>query len=152
MEQLEIQEQLKSMVLPILADLNLELVDLVFSRSRKSTLLRLLVDRPQGGINIDECALVNQRFAEALDNSAVLQENYLLEVSSPGLDRPLSTAKDFLRNQGRRVRVFLLTPVDNKIEIEGKIISASDEAVIVETQNTSREIPFQAISRGKLIL
>ncbi len=152
MEQLEIEEQLKSMVLPILEDLNLELVDLVFSRSRGSALLRLFIDRPQGGISLAECALVNRRFSEAIDNSTLLNEKYLLEVSSPGLDRSLKTAKDFLRNQGRRVRVFLFQPINGQMEIKGKIINASEEAIIVETQNTNLEIPLRVISRGKIIL
>jgi len=151
MEPLALEEELKNIVLPILEDLNLELVELILSR-RRSVLLRLLIDRPQGGITIAECALVNRRLTEALDNSLLVTEKYLLEVSSPGLDRPLKSGKDFLRNRGRRVRIFLLEPVNNKMEIEGKVINVGEEAVIIETKNTNLEVPLKVISQGKLIL
>lgn len=76
---------------------NLDLVDIIYRYEGRGLVLRVLVDKPEGGITLDECAGLNNEISRILDEKDMLQQRYILEVSSPGLDRPLNSKNDFLR-------------------------------------------------------
>ncbi|MDD5729961.1 MAG: ribosome maturation factor RimP [Candidatus Omnitrophica bacterium] len=144
--------ELEQIIGDYLKEQGLDLVELIFRYESMGLMLRILADRPQGGITIEECAKLNIRISDILDEKDIIQDRYTLEVSSPGLDRPLRLKKDFLRCLGREVRFFLSEPIAEKIEIAGRIKEVKDESVEVETETGGVEIPFFKITKAKQII
>ena len=133
----------------------LELVDLQSRSESGATVFRLLVDKPQGGITMDECAQVNRALGAMLDEEGVFcaagTGNFALEVFSPGLDRHLSTLADFRRNRGNKAKFFLKQQFDGKIEWDGLISAVSEGHVDVETDKGMLQIPLPLIHKAKLL-
>ncbi len=129
-------ETIETLVRPIVEDRGYELVDLQLRTDRGRLVLRLLVDRP-GGITLDECASVSREVAPHLEVADPIRGAYVLEVSSPGIRRPLKRPGDFERFQGERVRVRTRDPVDGRRTFRG-ICRGLDEAgrVVVEDART----------------
>lgn len=96
----EITEQVTDLVLPILDSFQLELVDVEFKKSGRSYVLRLFIDKP-GGVTLDDCTEVSRELSLVLDVEDIIPGRYTLEVSSPGLDRPLKKEQDFIRYKGQ---------------------------------------------------
>ncbi len=138
-----------------LNDHGLELVDLQARNESGHTAVRLLVDKPQGGISMDECARINRALGAMLDEAGAFcaagTGNFALEVFSPGLDRPLSTLADFRRNRGNKAKFFLKQQFDGKIEWDGLISTVSEGHVDVETDKGMLQIPLPLIHKAKLL-
>lgn len=148
---MEIVEKVKGLVSNLLRDKEIESVDIVYRREGSKMVLRLVLDK-KGGITLDECGAVNERLGELLDKEDVLDEGYILEVCSPGLDRPLKSKKDFDRVAGKLVRVNTYGPVDDKREHVGKVVSCDDKIVEIElkSEGVIRKISLDKISRARL--
>ncbi len=131
---------------------HLDLVDLIYRYEGKDLFLRILVDKPQGGISLDECADLNNGISKILDEKDIMGQKYILEVSSPGLDRTLKTKSDFSRCINRRVRFFLSQSVKGKVELEGIITQVTDDSVNVDIEGAVVEIPLLNINRAKQII
>ncbi len=142
-------DELKGIIQPVLDQDNIELVELTFARGRGNSLLRLLVDRRDGAISVEDCARLNRRLGDLLDERNVIQGSYLLEVSSPGLDRPLKTKNDFLRCVGKQVKFFLNEAINGKIETDGVISKVEGESVIIDTGAGALAIPLSKIIKAK---
>jgi len=152
MEYSEISEELKKIIQPALEEDGFELVELIFAQSRFGSALALLVDRIGGGINLGDCTILNRKIGELLDVSGLIQEGYSLEVSSPGIDRPLKTKNDFLRCAGKSAKFFLREAINGKIELNAKVCQADDKVVRVETRQGIWEIPLSNINKAKQII
>jgi len=100
----DVVSQIENIVTPVLASMGLELVEVEYKREGKAMILRLFIDR-EGGITLDDCADVSREVSEILDVEDVIPGKYSLEVSSPGLDRPLKRASDYERFRGRLVKI-----------------------------------------------
>jgi ribosome maturation factor RimP len=107
----ELLTRIEALLLPILKDLGMELVDLEFKREGRSWALRLFIDKP-GGVTLDDCAEVSREFSALLEVEDPIEAAYRLEVSSPGIDRPLKTPADFNRFAGQMVKVKTRTLID----------------------------------------
>lgn len=145
-------ENLKEIILPVLEEENIELVELNFVKARGRSILKLLVDKKGGGINLQECARLNEKIGGLLDTQDVIKERYILEVSSPGLDRPLMTKSDFLRCINKNVRFFLNESINGKIELEGVISKAGDDSVYIDIDGDIIEIPLAKINKAKQVI
>lgn len=126
-----LSEQIKEKAMPILSQQGVELVDLLTNRGRRRTTIRLLVDKPEG-ITLDECARLNKEIGQALEEASIMQDSYILEVSSPGLDRPLKTTRDFERALGKSVRVVLHQPLNKQNVWKGKLARVDEENIVIE--------------------
>ncbi len=144
--------RLKETVDGYLSSQGLELVELFYRQEAGDYRLRFLVDRHEGGISLGECARLNKEIGSILDAGDILQARYILEVSSPGLDRPLKTRSDFQRYLNKEARFFLNIQVSGKIEHAGIIRQAKDESVVVETKDGIIEIPLIGINKAKQII
>ena len=144
--------ELRSIIGNYLKNQNLDLVDLIYRYEARDLVLRILVDRPEGGISLGECADLNQEISRILDEKYILQERYILEVSSPGMDRPLNSRADFLRCINKQVRVFLNESINGKWELEGVISSVTDESVYIDIRDEAFEIPLTKITKGKRVI
>lgn len=152
MDRQEIIGELKNIIGDYLKIQGLDLVDLIYRHEGRDLILRILVDRPEGGITMGECANLNKRISNLLDEKDILQTRYIMEVSSPGLDRALKTRNDFLRCINRRVRFFLNELINGKIELEGLISKVENDSVYIEFRNKLIEIPLTKINKAKQVI
>lgn len=148
-----IKEKIKSLVLQFLEMQKVELVEFSLIRQGKKLLLRFLVDR-KGGITLDECVFLNQEIGAILDrNPGIIEESYTLEVSSPGLDRPLISERDFVRNLGKEIKVYLKTELEGKFEYQGEIYDVLKGYLLLKTDSGRIiSIPLENIQRGEQII
>jgi len=144
--------QLEQAILPILEAEAFELVEMNFLTSGRRPTLRLLVDRKEGGISLGDCARLNTKIGETLDKNNLIQDGYVLEVSSPGLDRPLKTPRDFARCINRKVRFFLNEPINGKVEIQGEIKELNEDSLFVQAEGENLEIPLVRVARAKQVI
>jgi ribosome maturation factor RimP len=148
----EIVERVKELLLPILEEGGFELIDVEFVREPVGWVLRIYADRPEGGITIGDCQWISERIGTILDVEDFIPFSYNLEVSSPGLDRPLKTRKDFERHKGTVVRIKTNEPLDNQRNFKGEIVSTSEKGVTVHdvSRNVPVEIPYEKIKSAKV--
>lgn len=118
----KVETQIESLMAELLADTEYELVDVEYVKER-DWYLRIFVDKA-GGIDLDDCQAISEKLSARLDNSDIISTAYILEVSSPGIDRILKKDKDFIREAGKVVDVTLYAPIDGKKifvgELEGR--------------------------------
>ncbi|MDD4980321.1 MAG: ribosome maturation factor RimP [Candidatus Omnitrophica bacterium] len=152
MDRQEISAELSSIFGDYLKNQGLDLVELMCRYEGRDLVLRILTDRPEGGITLAECAALNKQISAILDEKDILQARYLLEVCSPGLDRPLKTKKDFLRCINKKARFFLNEVVGDKIEWEGIINKVSDEIVYIDIGDRIIEVPLVKINKAKQVI
>lgn len=148
----EIRCKVEMLAAPILAKAGVDLVELSVGVYKEDVIIRFAADLPAGqsglGITIGQCASLNHAIVEAIDANGFLGlQGYSLEFSSPGLDRPLVTAKDFRRNLDRAVRFWLKEPVEGKTEHRGVLMAADEEQIILRTKK-NKEI---VLSLGQII-
>jgi len=140
--------QIHALVEPILEQEEVELVDLEIKGSRRNPVIKIFVDVP-GGISIDACTHLARLIRRELDSQDMALENYRLEVSSPGIDRPLRTMRDFQRNIGRLVEVIYENDEGKTQSIQGDIVDADAEFVNLETADRGRmQIALDRINKA----
>lgn len=131
-------------------ELGYELVDVEFLKESSSYFLRVYLDKP-GGINLDDCQKISQLLSEKLDERDPISVAYYLEVSSPGLDRPLKNDKDLKRNLGKEVDIKLYEALESKKTIEGYLENYNDkEITIITATEKFINIPREKIALIKL--
>jgi ribosome maturation factor RimP len=141
----ELTERVRSLAESVLARHDAELVELAVLRGR-TQLVRIVADRA-GGIDLDTCALVSQQLSRMLDADDPITGRYTLEVTSPGLDRPLRTPADFRRALGRRVRIVLAAA-----QHEGTLEEVGEDRVRVATNEGPVDVPLAEIAKAKVVL
>lgn len=144
-----IAQQVRELVEPVVADLGYELVEVQFRREQHGMVLRVIIFH-QEGIGVDDCSLVSREVSRLLDVEDVIDQAYHLEVSSPGLDRPLETVRDFARYRGKQVRVIL---AETSEEVAGTIEEVSDDGLVtLGAKDGRREIPLAQVKKAKLAI
>ena len=142
MAQKKVTETVEEMALPITADLGLELVDVEFQKEGKDWYLRVFIDK-EGGVFIDDCETVSRALSEQLDQIDPIPQNYYLEVSSPGLDRPLKKQRDFDKYKGEEVEIKLYQAVSGKKKFQGELLGLENNIVSVR-EDTGQVIGFES--------
>lgn len=127
------EEWTEQLVMPIVDENNFELVDIEYVKEAGNWFLRVYIDK-QGGITIDDCELVSRALSEQLDKDDFIEDSYILEVSSPGLGRPLKKEKDFERSIGKEVEVRLFQAINKQKEYIGILTSYDKDTVTVELE------------------
>ncbi|HEY4716024.1 MAG TPA: ribosome maturation factor RimP [bacterium] len=146
---LKIIEEVREMVIPILEEQKMELVDLHYRMEQNGWVLRLLVDKP-GGVNVDDCALVSREVSAHLDVRNLIPGKYLLEVSSPGINRPLKSIEDFSRFIGSRISLQLAVPSDGRRNFTGKIAGVGTEEITVDVDGKNYSFKIDGIKKATL--
>lgn len=119
---------------PIIAEKGLELVDLEFVKEGVNWYLRVYIDK-DGGVNIDDCEAVSRALEVKLDEKDPIEQAYILEVSSPGIDRPLKKDADFVKYQGEIIDVKLYKAQDGSKQYQGKLLGLEDGVLSIEEEN-----------------
>ncbi len=146
----EIPGRVRVLAAPILAERGLELVDVEFRREAHGWVLRLYMDRP-GGVTLDDCQRVSEELGDHLDVEDFIGHPYHLEVSSPGLDRPLSQPEHFSRFAGKAVRITTREYVGGRRNFSGRLAGLEGTAVLLDLQDGQRAtIPLALILRARL--
>lgn len=148
-DQLNTVEKITELIKPLLTEREYELVDIEYKNEGKSRLLRIYIDKP-GGITIDDCAEISREFGTLLDVSDLIRTSYRLEVSSPGLRRPLKKPDDFTRFVGRKVKVKTYAPVNERKTFTGDLKGYHNGDVIVDVEGSLYNIPHDMISKANL--
>lgn len=132
----------------------LDVFDVQWRRESTGWVLRVVLDRPdagaEDGIGVDDCQNVSRELSAVLDVEEVLDGAYTLEVSSPGLDRPLRRPADYRRFAGRLAQVVVSEAVDGQSFLKGRIHDVTDEAVLLEADSRMHRVPFGVITRARL--
>lgn len=147
---MELRGRLTELLEPVVNALGYELVLLEFNPHRGSATLRLYIDAP-AGITLDDCERVSREVAAALDVENVITQSYRLEVSSPGLDRPLIKPEHFLRFRGAIAKVQMFAPVNGRRRFQGVIAGLADDAVTLDTAEGTVQLVLGQIERARLV-
>lgn len=116
-----------------------------------NTIVRIVVDVPEGGISLSQCAQINRDVVAFLEQEFP-EENASVEVNSPGLDRPLRTAKDFTRYHGKKVGIWLAQAVSGSTYVEGEVGEVSERGIFLRKKDVQIEIPLSLVVKGKQIV
>lgn len=152
MDRTAIADELRRALTGYLEGNGLDLVEIICRYEGWGLFLRILVDWPEGGITIGDCSNLNKEISVMLDEKNILEQSYILEVSSPGLDRPLKTKKDFLHCKNKTVKIFLNEAINGKLEWDGAIDSVDEESLYIKTADKLLRIPLLKINKAKQLL
>ena len=142
MSRKEIYEQkTESFIQPIVDKYHFELVDVEYVKEGSDWYLRAYIDK-EGGITVDDCEAVSRIFSDKLDELDFIEDAYIMEVSSPGLGRPLKKEKDYARSMGKEVEIRTYRPINKEKEFYG-ILSAYDESSVTITTEEQEEQTFE---------
>ena len=146
----KIEAAVEKIVAGIIAESSLELVDVEYVKEH-DWYLRVFLDK-ESGIEIDDCQWVSEQLEAKLDESDMIKDHYYLEVSSPGLDRPLKKERDFTRHAGDKVEVKMYEPLDGKKVLVGTLIGLVDGEVNIEMNGQALNIPKEKIAQIRLYI
>lgn len=135
------EQKTEELVLPIITENEFELVDVEYVKEAGTWYLRVYIDKPKG-ITIDDCELVSRRLSDLMDEKDFIEDAYILEVSSPGLGRPLKKDKDFNRSIGQDVEVKTYKAIDKVKDFAGCLKSFDEETVTITTDD-GKDIIFE---------
>ena len=146
----KIEKAVTALVEPVCTSAGLELILAEFRREPAGRILRLYIDRPEGGVTLDDCTLISRQVTDLLDVSLEEIGPYNLEVSSPGIQRPLVKPADYQRFAGQPVRVQLHEALDGRKKFNGMIGAATDDSVQIETDTGTVSFVYNQIARARL--
>ncbi|MBI2486676.1 MAG: ribosome maturation factor RimP [Deltaproteobacteria bacterium] len=136
---------------PLLLDEGLELVDVQYKREGRGKILRIYIDK-QGGITIGDCAKISRELGTLLDVHDIVPGSYTLEVSSPGLDRPLKKPKDFERFKGKKVKIKTKNDIQERKVFVGRLLDFINDEALVEVDGRTYFVPYNEIEKANLEL
>ncbi|OAN67726.1 ribosome maturation factor RimP [Sulfitobacter sp. EhC04] len=146
-----IDRRLAEIITPVIEDMGFELVR-VRLMSGKNTTLQIMADRPEGGIEVDDLALINQAIGTVLDVEDPILDEYTLEVSSPGIDRPLTRLKDFDMFEGYEAKIETDELIDGRRRFKGELAGIDGNEVLINVEEGTIGLNFDWLSDAKLVL
>lgn len=142
---------LRALLEPAVAAVGCELVGVEYRPSGNQSLLRVYIDKPDG-VTLEDCSAVSYQVSGMLDVEDPIPGHYTLEVSSPGLDRPLFQAQDFERFAGHEVKIRMRFPLDGRRNFRGSLQGLQDEQVVIDQQDGRRiSLPLDQIEQARLV-
>ena len=146
-----IDRRMAEIITPVIEDMGFELVR-VRLMSGKSTTLQIMADKPDGGIEVDDCAEISQAIGAVLDVEDPILDEYTLEVSSPGIDRPLTRLKDFEMFEGYEARIETSEMIDGRRRFKGELAGVEEDEVLINVSEGTIGLKFDWLSDAKLVL
>ena len=153
----DVAEQVRNVATRVAHTYGLEIFDVQFRREAGGMILRVQIDRPgpaataEESVSVEDCAHVSRDLSALLDVEDIVPTAYTLEVSSPGLDRPLRRADDYRRFAGRRAKIVMREAVDGQTYFKGRLAGVDDQAVLIDGDDGRRhEVPIGVITRANL--
>ena len=146
----QLEKRLTAMLTSPVEALGYELVGVEFVRAGKHSILRIYIDH-ENGISVDDCAEVSHQASAVLDVEDPISTEYNLEVSSPGMDRPLFKEQHYAAILGEVVSIRLSMPINNRRNFKGKLLAAEDGVISVEVDGQTFDLAFANIEKGNLV-
>lgn len=148
----KIEDAIWKMAEPLAAQNGLELIDVEYVKEGAEWYLRLFLDKEgDEGVDLDDCELISRSLSDILETEDPIEQAYRLEVSSPGIERPLKRTKDFIRFRGEKVQVKTFAEVEGRKQFIGILGEADDESVTLDVDGTAIIIPRKKISKANLV-
>ncbi|MBL4712315.1 MAG: ribosome maturation factor RimP [Gammaproteobacteria bacterium] len=140
---------------PVISGMGFELIEIEHFPNPKHGVLRLFIDKPVGaeveGVVIEDCSAVSRQISALIDVEDPINGKFNLEVSSPGLDRPLRRLQDFQRFTGSLVKLKTVMPMDGQRNFKGRLLKASEDALVIETDDEEISLPMSAIDKARIV-
>lgn len=149
MEDSDIKEIIR-IIEPILGDMGIELVDVEYLSDRGRWILRITVDA-EGGITLNDCVRVTREIEDIIEVKGLFRDECTLEVSSPGLNRPLKKEKDFLRAVGKTVKVRLGQPLQGRRNFKGTLLSFENDLLTLQLERNTAQIPLVLVEKANIL-
>ena len=147
---MNLMQQIEDLLLPTATAESVEIVDIEYVKENGQQVLRIYIDR-ENGVNLDDCTKMSHLFGVKLDETDIIKEEYVLEISSPGIDRILKKEKDFMRFKGFKINVTTVVAVNNQKHFSGELMAvAGNKIVIDDVTNRIVEIEIINIVRAKV--
>jgi ribosome maturation factor RimP len=144
-------DKIKALAETLLQEEKMDLADMELLREGRGWVLRLFIDKP-GGVTLDDCASVSREFGDQLEVEDLIPFRYILEVSSPGLDRPLKKDQDFLRHIGKQIQVITRSPWEGRSFFRGKMLDYQVSGTLsLAEKKKVWEIPVSLIAKARLV-
>ena len=147
----EYEQKAEAILTPIVESRGFELVDVEYVREAGCWYLRGYIDKP-GGITVNDCEDVSRAFSDILDEKDFIEDSYILEISSPGLDRPLKKEKDFKRSLGKLVEIRTYRPIEKQKEFCGILNAYDSNSVTIDEDGTERTFDKKDIALIRLAI
>lgn len=142
--------KLNEIIQPLVEDLGYEFIGLEYNSNPKHSVLRIYIDQ-ESGVDVEDCAMVSRETAALLDVKDPIKSQYNLEVSSPGLDRPLFTSEHYQEFIGQLAQVNLYGPLDGRRKFQGPIVGVNEDGVIINQDGTDVTLGFDNIAKARLV-
>ncbi len=142
----QVVDQVEKIAVPLLQELDLELVDVEYKKEGPNWFLRVFIDGIEKPVDLDDCAKASEQLSIALDQNDPIPGNYYLEVSSPGAERPLKKESDYQKAIGKTVHVSTYEPIDGQRSFEGILEEVTPDLIVVKSQS----IPRNKIANARL--
>lgn len=150
MENRELVGRIWEALEPDLGEQGYELVELEYARGGRAPILRFYIDKPGGGISLDDCTAATQLLSPLLDKLDLVGARYLLEVSSPGIDRPLRKVEDFQRFAGESIRLQSLVPVEGRSRFRGTLLGIEDGLIAMDCDGKRCSVHIENLKSARL--
>lgn len=147
----EAAKNIADLITPTVEALGFELVRVTYGGGRKPT-LQIMAEKPDGTMRVDDCAVLSREVSALLDVEDPLDGEYLLEVSSPGIDRPLTRRKDFERWIGFDAKIEMVHAIDDRRRFRGRLIALSGDELQLETDEGPVVLDYADVNKAKLLL
>ena len=145
-----IRDKIFSLIEPVLEDSGFELVEVEYLSMHGRWILRLYIDK-EGGVTIDDCADISRDLGDIIDVKEIIDHEYVLEVSSPGLNRPLRKEKDFIRVIGNAIKLKMTSDMDGQKNFTGRLKDYKNRIIYLETDGKLVELPIDDVEKANLI-
>jgi len=150
-EQGKIVNDVSLIAAPLLYELGLGLVDVEFLHESGTWILRVFIDK-EGGVGVDDCARVSRELGDLIESKDIISYHYVMEVSSPGLNRPLKKESDYIRSIGKMIRIKMCKPFLNRKNFTGSLANVSEgKFTLLLDDGNSIELPLDLVDKAKLI-
>lgn len=146
----KVESAVRALLAPVIEGEGYELVEVEYKKEGKNWILRLFIDHEKG-IGLDDCQKISGAVDGILDEADPIPHTYLLEVSSPGLERPLKKISDYQRFSGNKAEITLFQPEAGSRRMAGKLAGVEDGQIIIETETGQRLVPFEQIASAHLV-
>jgi ribosome maturation factor RimP len=145
----QLTEVVRALIEPVVVYTGMELIDVEYGRGPSGKVLRLTIDKP-GGVTIDDCSDISRLVGDLLDAKDSLPGSYNMEVSSPGINRPLKKKDDFERFAGQKVLIKTRELIDGRRNFKGILHGTREEFIVVFSEKTILNIPFDLVAKARL--
>ncbi len=147
---MNISEQIEKIILPLADKESVEIVDIEYVKENGENILRIYIDS-SNGVNLDLCTKMSHLFGDEIDKNDPIKEHYVLEISSPGIDRILKKEKDFLRFKGFCIKVTTAKAINNQKHFKGQLLAVAGNKIVVDdVTNGIKEIEISNIIKAQV--